>query len=203
MIISLFTSASASDLTLSDPASDMNHTRDIYEENLSEILSINNADYLYSYSYQNGNRTTSITNLETGVTDVLIFDSATLTTYLNGEVIATISKVCSSVSGNGDVSICAAYQVIATETHRITWAEGTTAAVVAGMIAAYIGIKSSNVLLVIGSTALAAVVGSCTGATLYTELLLYTAPLATPQNVVKWTFTADTGDKYGPFFSYL
>lgn len=93
------------------------------------------------------------------------------------------------------------WEILSTSSHYISWLQGTSVAVVAGAIAAFLGtLGTAGVIAAMGTAALSALAASTSGGTLYVELHMHSVPLVTPQYRFVWTFTASTGDSYGPFY---
>ena len=95
------------------------------------------------------------------------------------------------------------WEILSTSSHYISWTQGTTVAVavVAGAIAVYLGsLGTAGVIAAMETAALSAIASSSVGGTLYVELHMYSVPFVTPQYRFVWTFTASTGDPYGPYY---
>ena len=109
----------------------------------------------------------------------------------------------------GDYEILAdgEWTFVESNTYSITWAQAlgsaaaiSTAGKIASAIAAKIpGIGAGAVLIAIGADNLALLAGACGGGSLYVEFYTYTFPGQPIQYMYKWTFTAWTGDSFGPF----
>lgn len=168
---------------------------------ITETIVIDEIPYIFEYSLEDDTRKIVVTNSLTSQVDVITYNLSSGTLYLNGQIASVIQSTEASSSSARSEAI-----LVSSESHYITWTEGVTAAAVAGLIAGVLGTTASGILAVIGAagfSALANIAASCIGGTIYAELYLYTAPLAPPQNVLKWTFTANTGESLGPYFSYL
>lgn len=168
--------------------------------NTSEIVEIDGINYKYDFYQEAKTRVVMITNMNTQNVDRLTYNPSSSTMYLNGEVLAEITNnnaIIPSIGTRADV-----WQTLSSESHRITWAEGTTAAVVAGAIAIFLAtLGPAGVIAAIGAGSLSILAASCTGGTLYIEIQMFSAPFVAPQYRYLWSFTADTGDYYGPFIA--
>ncbi len=162
-----------------------------------EYVVIEGTKYKFEYNYGSDIREVVVTNCETNQIDIVTFDVNNCVLCLNGQI-ASVNISPPVISPMADA------QLISADSMYIEWGTGATAAVVAAAISAGLGfLGGSYVIAAMGTAALGTLAGSCVGGTLYVELYLYTAPLALPQNVIRWTFTASTGDSYGPFITYL
>ena len=94
------------------------------------------------------------------------------------------------------------WEILSKDSHRLTWAQETTVAIVAGALAVYLAtLGPAGVIAAMGTGALGVLAASSSGGTLYIELHMYTAPFVAPQYRYVWSFTASTGDKYGPYYT--
>ena len=171
-------------------------------ENTSEIVEIEGTNYKFDYYTEAGMRTVTVTNMVTNTVDKVAYDPVTSTFYLNNSVFAVKSNI--SESQQTFSASAEGWETLSTGSHRITWAQGTTVAVVAAAIAVYLGtLGTAGVIAAMGVAALGALAASCSGGTLYMEIQMFSAPLVTPQYRYVWTFTASTGDSYGPYISHI
>lgn len=86
--------------------------------------------------------------------------------------------------------------------HRISWAQGTTAAVVATAIAGGLGIAGCGkacVIGAIGSGALGVLASASSGGTVTVTTRMNQPIVGSPTIEYTWRFKANTGDTYGPF----
>lgn len=181
-----------------DAAIHTNELYTLYEQETRKIINIDGVNYTYNYCYENGNRTIIITNDENDTINKLYYDESTSVIYLDDNLFAIpvndIQQRNMSLSTYG-------WQTISSSSHRITWAQGTTVAIVAGAIAVYLGtLGAAGVIAAMGSAALGVLAASSVGGTLYVSLQEYYVPLTMPQYRYKWSFTASTGDSYGPYY---
>ena len=173
---------------------------EVIAENTSEIVEIENVYYKYEYYNENGLRTTKITNLSSGSVDVLAYNPTTSIMYLNGEIFA--EGIISTDSFHLVSPASAGWQVIGSSSHRVTWLQATSLAVVAGAIAIYLGnISSAKVIAIMGANTLSILAANCSGGTLYVTTQMLEVALSTPKYRHIWSFTANTGDSYGPYTS--
>lgn len=189
-------------LNLSIPAfaANLEHDNtDMYLYEQSETILIDEVSYTYYYVDSNHTiRAIEVVNNSTGQEDVVTFNCLTSELYLNG-------KMTNMVSTDYGVSVANytdGWESLGTSTHRISWAQGTSAGVVAAMLAAFLG-ATGHVYSAIGVAGLGALAQSTTGGTLKLELQWYNIPLVTPQYRYIWSFTANTGDVYGPYITHV
>lgn len=167
--------------------------------NTSETVEIDGITYRYDFYADRGMRVVTITNLCDSTSDTVAYDPTTSVIYLNNSVYA--EKLEDSIATNSVGTTADGWEILSKETYRITWAQGTTVAVVAGAISVYLSsLGPAGVIAAMGTGALGVLAGSASGGTLYLELHMYSAPFVTPQYRYQWSFTASTGDKYGPYY---
>lgn len=173
----------------------------------SETVIIDGKEYRYENVLANGKEIIYIIHLTDNTEDILYYDIGNNTVFLNDMPIAYIEKVSEdeTVGFENFISPLATngWRYHDTSNHRITWVQGVTAAVLAGVIAAVIpGTGKLAVLAKIGATTLGIVAGACTGGTVkcvaYTQVLLD----GKVQFRYDWTFKPSTGESYGPYSSY-
>jgi hypothetical protein len=169
----------------------------------SEIVEIEGTNYKYDYYLEDEMRKVDITNMRTNTIDRIAYDSSTSTMYLNGSIFSTKTEPLITLSSLGTTAD--GWEILSADSHYISWAEGTSVAVVAGMIAAGLGfgIGGAAVIGAIGAAGISALAGASIGGTVYMELHMFTVPLVQPQYRYMWTFTSSTGDKYGPFYYFV
>ena len=96
------------------------------------------------------------------------------------------------------------WETLSNETHYVSWAKGTTVAVVAGVIAIYLGsLGVAGVIAAMGTGALSILAASAIGGTVYLKLQWFQAAFVAPQYRYLWSFKASTGDKYGTYVSHV
>lgn len=173
----------------------------------SETVIIDGKEYRYENVLANGKEIIYIIHLTDNTEDILYYDIGNNTVFLNDMPIAYIEKVSEdeTVGFENFISPLATngWRYHDTSNHRITWVQGVTAAVLAGVIAAVIpGTGKLAVLAKIGATTLGIVAGACAGGTVkcvaYTQVLLD----GKVQFRYDWTFRPSTGESYGPYSSY-
>lgn len=169
----------------------------------SEIVEIEGTNYKYDYYLEDGMRKVDITNMSTNTMDRIVYNPSTYTMYLNGSIFST--KTEPLITPYSLRTTADGWEIVSTDSHYISWAEGTSVAVIAGMIAAALGfgVGGAAIIGAIGFEALSVLAAASTGGTVYVELHMFTAPFAQPQYRYMWTFTASTGDKYGPFYNHV
>lgn len=175
--------------------------------NESEIVLIDGKEYKYEDEYVNGKEITHIINLTDNTEDTLYYDSENGIVFLNDVPIAYIEKMSTETiemfENNISPLATTGWRYHDTSSHRITWVQGVTAAVLAGVIAAVIpGVGKAAVIAKIGLTALGVIAAACAGGTVtcktYTQVLLD----GKVQFRYDWTFKPSTGETYGPYSSY-
>lgn len=144
---------------------------------------------------ENGNRAVTITNNINNNIDKIIYDIESSIMYLNGKVFSTFVNNNNALYHSNDIT-ADGWKILSTDSHYISWREA-----IAGMIAVYLGtLGTAGVIAAMGTTALGIIAANSSGGTLYVELHSYSAPFVTPQYRFVWTFTASTGDSYGPYY---
>lgn len=178
-----------------------------YNTDESEILIFDGNEYQYVDEYIDGKEITHIINLTENTEDILYYDEANGTIYLNNKPIAYVEDAISSeniFSEYGTSPFADNYwKWHDTSTKHITWIQGVTAAILAGIIAAVIPtVGKATVIAKIGLNALGVVAAACAGA--YVDCVAYTHVLSDGKVQLRydWTFRPSTGDKYGPYSSY-
>lgn len=178
---------------------------DMYSMQMSETLNIDGVNYTYQYHYKNGNRAVTITNDLNDNIDEIVYDASSSNIYLNDEI-------CGSIANNDEQleedtpSARAFYEweTCSSSTEKISWAKGTTTAIVAGCIAIYLGtLGTAGVIAAMGPSALSILAASSVGGTLYVKLQSFIAPAAGTQYRYLWSFKASTGDLYGTYISHV
>ena len=102
-----------------------------------------------------------------------------------------------------DLGFTDGWESLQTSSHYISWGEATTKAVIAGMIAIYLGsLGTKGVIAAMGVGALGVIAANSSGGTVRTELQWYHSLFYTQYRYV-WSFEASTGDVYGPYISYV
>lgn len=168
-------------------------------ENAIEFVEIDGVNYKFDYSTDSKTRIVTVTNLSTKEVDIVTYNPSESTIYLNDSVLAkitngsSISYASEARAGWTDVSSPSSYY--------ISWNQGTSVAIVAATLAAFLGsLGTAGVIAAMGTAALGALAASASGGTLYLTLQEYYVPLSTPQYRYEWSFRASTGDYYGPYY---
>lgn len=163
---------------------------DLYSKRATEEVVIDNVVYELRYSYENGNRTITISNSENETVEKVTYNSRTATTCYY--------RSADQANQNSDVY---EWVLMGSDSHRITWAEGMSVAAVAAAIAAGLGfIGGSAVIAAIGTSALSVLAAGAVGGTVYIDIYYMTMPNHSIQYLYIWSFTASTGDSYGPYY---
>ncbi len=173
-------------------------TYDLYANEESETLDIEGINYTYNYYYENGCRAIDIVNNESGQIDKLVYDELDGTIFLNEDQFVTVDNDCSAQA----LGYTNGWEPLGKKSsHYISWGEATTAAVVAGMIAIYLGsLGTAGVIAAMGVGALGVLAASASGGTLTVECQWYHTLFFTQYRYI-WSFKASTGDTYGPYIS--
>lgn len=149
---------------------------DIYAEGYTETLCIEDKEYTLEYGYNEaGERTINIVNLKNNNVDVLTFNEAKSTVYLNDEVLAHINVQDISRASNNDVAMPnAGWTLIGTDKVTIEWDMAAEAVVIGAAIAGALGlialvspaaVTAGAVLASIGPAIVAGWVGISVGGT--------------------------------------
>ena len=164
-------------------------------------------EYRYENVLANGKEIIYIIHLTDNTEDILYYDIGNNTVFLNDMPIAYTEKVSEDTVDefkNCILPLAAnGWRNHDTSNHRITWVQGVTAAVLAGVIAAVIpGSGKLTVLAKIGVTALGIVAGACAGGTV--KCVAYTQVLLDGKVQFRYdrTFKPSAGESYGPYRSY-
>lgn len=173
----------------------------------SETVIIDGKEYRYENVLANGKEIIYIIHLTDNTEDILYYDIGNNTVFLNDMPIAYTEKVSEDTVDefkNCILPLAAnGWRNHDTSNHRITWVQGVTAAVLAGVIAAVIpGTGKLVVLAKIGATTLGIVAGACAGGTV--KCVAYTQVLLDGKVQFRYdgTFKPSTGESYGPYRSY-
>lgn len=164
--------------------------QDLYSQNAIEEVKIDDVTYYFHYFYEDGNRAIVVTNNVDTKAEKITYNirSATTTFYRN------------STNENLIQSTSSGWVLISSESHRITWGEGMTVAAVAAAISAGLGfIGGAAVIAAMGTAALSVLAAGAVGGTLYVDTYCMTIPLQPTHYLYVWSFTASTGDSYGPY----
>lgn len=170
---------------------------EMYNENSVEVVNIDGKNYTYNYSYDsNENKKIEIKN-DDNTTDVLVYNESDSTVYLNDKPLATIEKAPSMEARKCNAT--AAWPHWSASSSKVSWSKGTTVSVAAAAISIAIGsLGASGVITAIGSGALSIIASNSIGGTVYQDLDKFDSLII---NKIKntWSFTASTGQKFGPY----
>lgn len=176
-------------------------TSNLYLEGTVEVVEIEGIEYQFSYYYEGSTRVIEISNAINSTVETVKCDELTGNIYLNGAYAGNAGSIrdgvmIAAVSTNG-------WESMSTWSHRISWAEGTTASIVASLIAAYLpNLGVSKAVAAIGGHALSNLASSSVGGVIYVDSQWYSVPPAMPQYRYVWSFTASSGDYYGLYVSH-
>ena len=171
-------------------------------ENTCEIIEIENTEYKYEYFMEDGMRVVTITNMSTNSIDKITYNPITGAAYLNNSLFAERIKSSANTKSLGYTAD--GWEILARDSYYITWSQGTTIAIVAGAIAVYLGsLGAGGVIAAMGAAALSVLAACCAGGTLDLELHMYSMPFVETQYRYKWSFTANTGESYGPYYTQV
>lgn len=128
-------------------------------ENSSETIEIEGISYTYNYFYEDGKRVVTITNNTDIHIDKLVYDTTTSIMYLNGEIFWMPDDDMIQLQSGGMTAD--GWEILSTSSHYISWLQGTSVAVVAGAIAAFLGtLGTAGVIAAMGTAALSALAAS-------------------------------------------
>lgn len=162
-----------------------------YIDNKIETVNIDGITYAYYFYYENGNRAITITNDSTNNIDTIVYDEVSSTIYLNTGFHALVKSQPSMLS-----TVSIGWETLSKSSDYISWAKGTSVAIIAGMIAIYVGtLGPAVVIAAMGTGALSVLAASSVGGTVYVEAQMFSVPLVAPQYRYIWSFKASTGDK--------
>ncbi len=162
----------------------------------SETVIIDNVSYRFDFYSVAENEITRVTNLDTGEADIVLYNISEDAVYINGKL--SISRLQAQDSINSYGSTADGWQILGKDSYYVSWAVGTSTAVVATAIAAYLStLGPAGVIAAMGTAALGSLASSCSGGTLYRELHMYSNPI---QYRYKWSFRAPTGTTYGAYY---
>lgn len=184
---------------------------DYYANEVHETINIEGEDYTYYYYLnENGNRSIDISFPDNSV-QTIEYDQELGKIFLDEECVGNVEEISGSLMELQTVpEIMGLYSSTTTdwvkqkqETRRITWQQGTTAAVVAGLIATALGVMgASTVLAAMGAGTVAILAASCAGGTVYTQP--YTRLVLGQMKVkLNWWFVASTGDRLPKSGTYV
>lgn len=180
-------------------ATTMGASYDLYANEESETLYIEGISYTYNYYYENGFRAIDVVNNENGHIDKIVYDEVDGTILLNEDQFVVVDNIASTL----DLGFTDGWESLDTSSHYISWGEATTAAVIAGMIAIYLGsLGTAGVIAAMGVGALGVIAANSSGGTLTVELQWYHSLFYTQYRYI-WSFKASTGDTYGPYISHV
>ncbi len=181
-------------------ATNIENEDSLYESGKYETVNIDGTNYTYHYYYEGNSRVISITNDMDNSVDKIIYNENEHSMYVNNKVykMGEIShNVLQPYATNG-------WETTSNETHYVSWAKGTTVAVVAGIIAICLsGLGAAGVIAAIGPGALSVLASSAVGGTVYLKLQWLYSAFTVPQYRYLWSFKASTGETYGTFVSLV
>lgn len=169
---------------------------DIYAENLKESIEIDGILYTYTYSYDdNESRTITITNDQDEMVDTIKYEESSSIIYLNGSSIGKVDFSNESVIPMASDN----WIYIGSGSTNISWAMGTTTAVVAGAIAVALpGAGTLGIIAAMGTGTLGILAASAIGGTVSMSSYRANTTAVISYKYI-WSFKASTGDKYGPY----
>jgi hypothetical protein len=182
---------------------DGNRVVDMYAQGAEEVVNIDGVNYTYHYFYNDdGNRSISITDDAGFATDTLTYDKSSSKLYLNNEIFAIFETAPQSVASVNTRS-ASDWTSLGSGSHYISWARGATAAMVAAAIAIKLAtLSSAGVIAAMGVGALGVLAGSAVGGTLSYRLEMFSSFFYVQYRYV-WSFSAGTGDSYGPYYLHI
>lgn len=170
---------------------------DIYVQGKCETVNIEGINYTFEYSYKNGNRVVHISNDKDGRIDKVYYNESEKKVYYNGKAVMQLIESNKNIS----IGLYGGWTTVGTDSHYISWGEAVGTAVLASMISIAVGhgVGASAVIAAMGTGALSTLASCAGGGTVYIQEQTLKVPLEPPRRRYLWTFTASTGDSYGPF----
>lgn len=175
----------------------------------SEIMTFDGISYRIEEISLNGMEVTRVINLSTNTQEIIYFDESIGTLFSNGEPVAYVEEIKTAEKESllGSVSPLTNdpyWSHAETKYYKVTWAQGASIAVVAGVIAAVLPGKGKiAVIAAIGIGALGDITSSSIGGTIKLDLYRHVIPQAAKIELLyEWSFITPTGETYGPF-SYM
>ena len=179
----------------------------IYHENRIEIVTIEDETYRFEYTLDDvNNRMITIMCVDTSKTDVLKLDRESGILFLNDVEWGKVESIwCEdSLPDSFTAGTMGGWTNQGHFYHYVTWAMGTTVAVVAGVIAIAIGsIGGAAVIAAMGAGALGVLAACASGGTEDDYLYFRQYDSYNWQYKYTWRFVANTGDSYGYYDSLL
>lgn len=194
-LVTLFSVILSTNFVFEQPVHASSPYTNFYIDNKIETVNIDGITYAYYFYYENGNRAITITNDSTNNIDTIVYDEVSSTIYLNTGFHALVKSQPSMLS-----TVSIGWETLSKSSDYISWEKGTSVAIIAGMIAIYVGtLGPAGVIAAMGTGALSVLAASSVGGTVYVEAQMFSVPLVAPQYRYIWSFKASTGDKYGPY----
>lgn len=186
LTVTVWSTTSPSMVVLASEFHKLNNSTSTY----SETLTINKEIIHYEYSADFSSiRVENLTKREVNYVRV---EGGVV--YLDGEIVARVNYGL-DLAPSSLVRASSSWVYAGANSHRITFAQGVGAAVVLAIIAGIVGGVPGGALA--GMSALSA---AASGGTVYTKT--WTRQIGHQYYVkTEWSFTANTGDSYGPFTS--
>ena len=169
------------------------------EKRYTESVDVDGNEYIYEYDYStDGNRTIQVFSTTTGETDIIVYDLVGSTIFMNDELVAIVKTSAFKTTATEFTEMGWVY--LASNSIYISWAKGVTATGVAGIITLALGILGVEyVLLQMGTSTLGIIAGASIGGTLDFTYYEWQPVFYPYQLMYNFTFTASTGDSYGPY----
>lgn len=165
-----------------------------------ENLTIDGVDYVFSHNYTSTKRTVTISNNTNDNIDIVTYSVGDDSIYLNNSVLAVVDTSPAPLLRTYSVLADDGWRLLTSDVHNITWRQGTTTAVVAAALAAFLpNLGTAGIIAAMGAGALSVLAASAIGGTLYLECYIFTVPMNLPTYRYVWSFTASTGESYGPY----
>lgn len=164
---------------------------DLYSQRATEEVIIDDVKYTLCYFYENGSRVITISNSQDSRVEKVTYNLFT----------AEISYYAGNEASYQSTGAPAGWILAGSESHRITWGEGVSVAVVAATIATCLGFMGgAAVVAAMGTAVLGVLAAAAAGGTVYIETYYMTIPFQPTYYLYVWSFTANTGDSYGPYY---
>lgn len=171
----------------------------LYINGYSETINIDGHYYTYEfYITDDGNRGMDIMDDVGETIAQLEYNESTFTTFLNGEV-WSVGESADNINTLANDN----WIYFSSVDHYITWAEGATVAVIAGIIAIGVGfIGPEMVIAAMGMGALSIIAGLSPGGRVNATIYKFNSSFVNQFKVI-WMFCDPLGKWYGPYTNII
>lgn len=185
----------------SNQSEDDSNMDDLYLNQESETVSIDDTSYTYDYSYEDNKRVINITNNDDNSVEKVAYDEDNSTVYYNGEALYTEKEENDIKPSSYAVNSTDTWKPVNSSSEYISWARGISAAALAAIIAAPLAsLGAAGVISAIGTGALGTIAAGSSGGNVQIQLQKLTPKIGASQYRYAWWFAPSTGEHYGPFY---